>query len=331
MIVKFATLAKRLKFDHKSVVFGDFGSLQGVKGQFRIVDTNLNRINKISYSYKFISVLSDIPGNIYNKALLLPHSHDPLDLYFNRLVDCKNFLKMKGNCFLVSRLKEGAKRYRDFMEYIFGNVSVLSKDKGDWILKSTKIDNNPVEKRNIENKISVKLRDKDYQFYTGKGLFSFNEIDKGTLFLIENIDSFSSPGGGGVCLDFGCGYGPIGIAFSHYFDRVEMVDADVRVLELCKRNIELNGVKNATVALSDCLIDYPCKEKFSVVLSNPPTHIGVDSLKLFLDIAWELLTDTGAVFIIINRILNYKNLYEKFKKNEILEINNQYKIVKLSK
>ena len=92
-------------------------------------------------------------------------------------------------------------------------------------------------------KIKVLLRGKEFEFFTGSGVFSGKKIDKGTEVLIENCIVKQDA----VVLDYGCGYGAVGIAIAKSSPATEvvMVDINKRAIKLAKMNIELNRADNA--------------------------------------------------------------------------------------
>ena len=81
-------------------------------------------------------------------------------------------------------------------------------------------------------------------------------------------------------LDMGCGSRAIGIAAAKLATKGEavLVNSDIRATRLAQRNINLNGITNATVVLGDGTSDLPPKSRFDVVVSNPPTHSGREVL-----------------------------------------------------
>ena len=63
----------------------------------------------------------------------------------------------------------------------------------------------------VDKKIKIKVKDIQYEIYSGSGIFSKDRLDIGTKILIENCiikDNWS-------VLDLGCGIGVIGI--NHLF------------------------------------------------------------------------------------------------------------------
>src|SRR5574344_3041294 len=90
--------------------------------------------------------------------------------------------------------------------------------------------NDPSVKSEI-NEIKVIIKEKEYTFLTDNGVFSKKGLDFGTRTLLENIPLTRIHG---KVLDFGCGYGPIGIFISKSTDaKVDMVDINERSLNRC--------------------------------------------------------------------------------------------------
>ena len=80
-------------------------------------------------------------------------------------------------------------------------------------------------------------------------VFSKGEVDFGTRLLIDCLELRP----GQVVLDLGCGYGPIGMVAADLVGpagQVYMVDVNERAVELARRNLAANGIKNAQVLVS---------------------------------------------------------------------------------
>ena len=93
------------------------------------------------------------------------------------------------------------------------------------------------------------LLENELTFKTRWGVFSPKAIDDGTLLLMKYISAESSD----ICLDLGCGYGPIGLALAKHCPQgeVHMVDKDFVAVELSNINATLNNLPNVKAYLSD--------------------------------------------------------------------------------
>ena len=120
-----------------------------------------------------------------------------------------------------------------------------------------------------ERKIYTVLRGNELVFHTGSGVFSPDRIDLGTRLLIEKSIVKRDQ----KILDFGCGYGALGIALSKAIPdlKTTMSDINERAVMLAKKNIEENKIK-AKAIQSDIFENV--KGKFDVILLNPPQTAG---------------------------------------------------------
>ena len=98
---------------------------------------------------------------------------------------------------------------------------------------------------------TTELRHHPRTFHSAGGLFSKDKVAKSTRLLVEQI----SPKPGDRILDYGCGYGAVGIGLSdsaHGID-IQMVDSDIRAVRLAQRNVHANGTQNVHVVLDHTL------------------------------------------------------------------------------
>jgi 16S rRNA (guanine1207-N2)-methyltransferase len=138
--------------------------------------------------------------------------------------------------------------------------------------------------------LGVRLR-----FLTASGVFSHRRVDTGTRVL---IDSMLIPRTGRV-LDFGCGWGPIGIsiAATHTETLVVMSDINKRAVWLAVENVKLNNV-NAEVMWGDLYA--PVRHlKFDVVVSNLPISAGRDINSRAISGACDILVPGGTLQLVV--------------------------------
>ena len=135
-------------------------------------------------------------------------------------------------------------------------------------------------------------------FDTDNGVFSKGGIDFGSNVLLQNIASLSTKK---TLLDVGCGYGTIGITLAKKYPNldIEMVDVNLRAIELCKNNIIKNEVKNAVVYESSCYENVT--KKYDVIVSNPPIRAGKKIVFEIIGNAINYLNDNGELWIVIQK------------------------------
>ena len=155
-------------------------------------------------------------------------------------------------------------------------------------------ENNEILKSDIkENR--VKIKNQDFIFYTDNGVFSKKGLDFGTRTLLENLSEDIS----GEVLDFGCGYGPIGIYIAKTTSSsVDMVDINKRSISLAIKNSIKNNV-NTNVFESN--IYENINKKYDYIISNPPIRVGKKILYEILFNAYDYLKENGQLWIVINK------------------------------
>ena len=134
------------------------------------------------------------------------------------------------------------------------------------------------------------------RFETDAGVFSKNELDPGSRLLIETAGRLT-----GRVLDLGCGWGPVGVSLALQNPDAEflMTDVNERAVDLSRKNIALNGVKNARAVLSDgfAAID----GSFSHVLTNPPIRAGKALIYALFDESFRRLEPGGTLSLVIRK------------------------------
>lgn len=178
-------------------------------------------------------------------------------------------------------------------------------------------ENNENLKSNIEIK-KIIINNKNFEFATDNGVFSKKGLDFGTRSLLEtiNIDEIT-----GNVLDFGCGYGPIGIYIASATNaNVHMIDINRRSLELARRNVNLNHVN---VQIYESNLYENVNETFDFIISNPPIRVGKQILYQILFEAKKHLRKNGKLIIVVNKNQGAKSLMKDLEK--------EYKVCLLNK
>ena len=167
--------------------------------------------------------------------------------------------------------------------------------------------NTSVESR--ETTTRVKIKDKFFIFKTDNNVFSKKGLDFGTRTLLECLPLNEISG---EVLDFGCGYGPIGIFIKSNIDvSVDMIDINERALGLAKVNAGLN---NVDVNIFESDIYENINKEYDYIISNPPIRVGKEILYKILFQAKEHLKEEGELWIVINKDQGAKSVARDLKK-----------------
>ena len=163
-------------------------------------------------------------------------------------------------------------------------------------------DSNP-DSKSCEQLIKCEINGSIYNFFTDNNVFSKKYLDFGTRTLLESIDTSDITGD---VLDFGCGYGPIGIIIkSNCKCNVDMIDINSRAINLSIKNAKLNRVE-ANIFLSDIYSNID--KKYDFIITNPPIRVGKKILYEILFGAKDYLKENGSLYLVINKDQGAKSL-----------------------
>lgn len=175
-------------------------------------------------------------------------------------------------------------------------------------------------KSNLQ-KTFVKIKDKNFSFYTDNGVFSKKGLDFGSRTLLESVleEDIS-----GKVLDVGCGYGALGIILSSFFNvSVDMIDINKRAVHLSSMNIKENDVSNITSFYSN--IYENVNKKYDVIITNPPIRAGKDVVYKILFGARDYLVSGGTLYFVINKDQGAKSTMKDIEKISNVEVINKNK------
>ena len=157
-------------------------------------------------------------------------------------------------------------------------------------------------------------------FVTDNGVFSKNEVDRGSNALISSVSD----------LDLGCGYGVIGIVMKKINPNadVDLVDINDRAVELSKINAKLNDVKVNIYNSEDIT---KLNKKYDSILLNPPIRAGKKVIYQLYRSSYDVLNKNGKLYIVIQKKhgseSSLKELKSLFKAVKIVSRKSGYQII----
>ena len=155
--------------------------------------------------------------------------------------------------------------------------------------------------------IKIRLKQKEFEMVSSRGVFSKKDLDNGTKLLIENCDIKS----GDNILDIGCGYGVVGIALSKIYNDINvlMTDINERAVKLSRINIKKQKLVNVKVKKSDLYSSIT--EKFDVILTNPPQTAGKKVCNQIISDSINYLNQGGTLQLVARHQKGGKELEKK--------------------
>ena len=169
-----------------------------------------------------------------------------------------------------------------------------------------------------EQKTKCIIKNTELTLITDNGVFSKKGLDFGTRTLLETIENVK-----GKVLDFGCGYGPIGIYLKKTFNcDVDAIDINKRALNLAKKNAELNKID---INIFESNIYENVTKKYDFIITNPPIRVGKKILYEILFKAKDHLNKNGELWLVIHKDQGAKTLAKDLEKEYKIEIKNKNK------
>jgi len=173
----------------------------------------------------------------------------------------------------------------------------------------------------------------DFSLESDNGVFSKNDLDKGSELLIKELLPISL---GENILDIGCGIGVIGLTLAYFHPslKVCLTDVNTRALSLCSANANsLKLSQRVTILQSD--VYEKIEGKFTSIVSNPPIRAGKKVTYEIYRGALEHLIDSGSLYIVIRKnqgapsVMSY--LEELFGNVALLAREKGYYVLKATK
>ncbi len=178
----------------------------------------------------------------------------------------------------------------------------------------------------------LKIRGVEVKLRSATGLFSSKEVDFASEVLVNNMQVPNN----GQILDLGCGYGFIGLTAAKLAPKAKIILTDInrRAVELTKKNIKLNKIKNAGARQGNAY--EPVEgETFDVILLNPPMVAGRKVVLHMIEHGVTHLKPKGSLQIVARKSKGGEYLFNKmktiFSKVEVLAKSGGFWVVKGTK
>jgi len=184
-------------------------------------------------------------------------------------------------------------------------------------MRSVPMSAGDVDKLKQDIVFAEKLRGCTFTFHSTWGLFNPRRVDEGSRLLISHVEVAPDD----ICLEMGCGYGPIGLALARLCPHglVHMVDKDFVAVDYARKNAAVNRVDNCRIYLSNAFSHVP-DIRFDSIVSNLPAKSGNEMLSIIMHGARNHLKPEGRFYVVTISGLkdfikrNFREIFGNYKK-----------------
>lgn len=245
-------------------------------------------------------------------------------------------LKPGGELILAGEKGEGVKTYFSKAKKLFGDGHNSKMEKDTWLSQLFKRNSKALKPLDAKDypQLRESCTDEHFNYYSKPGVYGWDKVDKGSAFLIEQLDSFlmTLPEPPKSALDLGCGYGYLSMNLSHLDIPVVATDNNAAALTACEKNFNRYPINGRVIAAS-CADQI--SEKFDLIVCNPPFHAGFsvdgDLTDRFLKAAHDHLNPRGVACFVTNlHIPTERKAENYFHQTECIAANGNFKLVRLS-
>ncbi len=309
--------------------------------------------------------ITEIPSTDTTKILFSDFDFDALNKTFDICVyriskerpvchhvfnTCLSLLNKNGVLIIGGKKNEGIKNYHEKLVKTLGFQGQLRKNGDDYTAVLRAPENRRprtlLDDKNYTQLRPIQSKDTTPSFFSKPGLYGWNKVDQGSLFLIDTIinDLPRINAKPARVLDLGCGYGYLSLSILNAMNDGSIADVE----EL----IATDNNAAAVLATTQNISQHPSAESLSyyvvadncaagistpvdLLICNPPFHQGFDNCrnltKLFLNTTKRLLAKNGVAYFVVNSFIPLDSLASDiFKYVTVLRNNRQFKVIRVS-
>ncbi len=215
------------------------------------------------------------------------------------------YTRAGGACLIAGDKDRGFDRYFKEARTLFGKGEILERTRGLRVARLEKTSSVAPPSAPEPEPFTIEARGFTLSCAAFPGAFSSGKLDAASRLLLEHLPS----GTDRKVLDIGAGYGVLGGFLALDGATVTLLEDDAFSVQSCRATLELNNLKGRALHSDvDSALEPP--EKFDLIVTNPPFHVGSD---LILDVALEFircaerhLTPGGEFCLVANHFLPYE-------------------------
>jgi len=271
-----------------------------------------------------INVTPEIEGGDYDGALVLCGKHKGENE--DHIAEALSRVSEGGLIVVAGGKEDGIQPLRKRMEGFGLAVEYMPKYHGVafWFAR-------PADIKVMTAQLGKPATRVDDRFTTAPGMFSHDRIDAGSELLASRLPTDFT----GDAADFGAGWGYLSVELatkSPRIARIDLYEAHYGALEAARANLLANCPKVAQRFFWHDLASEPVKDKYDLIIMNPPFHEGraaEPSLgQAMIKTAAASLRSGGRLMLVANRGLPYEPvLVESFKEHGETCRNARFKVL----
>ncbi|MEB6480291.1 class I SAM-dependent methyltransferase [Acinetobacter vivianii] len=249
-------------------------------------------------------------ANFDQVVIFVPKSKELLNYILHVVV---SHLKLGQNVFLVGEKKGGVERAAKQLQP-YGKTLKLDSARHCqfWQMKIEKTEQlKPLE--HWLKSYTVQIDQDQLKVCALPGVFSQDHLDVGTAVLVPYLSQVKS----GKIADFGCGAGIISayLAKLNQNQQIFALDVDAFALRSTELTFQKNNLDLNQLTLQPVTGFRDAPKDLDAIVSNPPFHQGIhtnyDASEELCQLASVYLKNSGELWIVANRFLNYPPLIEQ--------------------
>lgn len=180
--------------------------------------------------------------------------------------------------------------------------------------------------------IEFYFKGKKIKYLSDNGVFSKKGIDFGSATLLQYIDKINKKD---EILDVGCGYGTIGLSLASIYpdSHFDLIDVNLRALDLANQNSINNNIKNVSIFESNSYQNI--LKKYDIIVTNPPIRAGKKVVYDIILNAKDHLKNNGSLWCVIQKkqgaLSAIKELENVYQEVNVVAKEKGYYIIKAKK
>ena len=233
--------------------------------------------------------------------------------------------QLGGTLYLAGDKQKGFERYFKGVREAFGAGEIVARDGG---MRAARLEKRREPDLPVPETAVYRLG--ELTVAARPGVFSAGHLDPASALLLRHLPDLA----GRRALDLGCGAGVLGANCAAGGAAVTLLDDDLAAVVSSRETLRLSGL-SGDVRHSDVGSALKEEERFDLVVSNPPFHVGrrvvLDVAQAFAGAAGDHLAPGGELRLVANDFLPYEKALSAWARPEVLAREGGFKVLRAVK
>lgn len=267
-----------------------------------------NSLSNVKMDFTDQALASDVGHGIEKHYSLVIYENqwsDNCNIIQSKIADVWSSIQDGGKFIIMMHKKSGANKMLDYLKKLGMEAEFVTRGRGGFrLIEIVKASGVNVEKIDTRKTISFNFHGKDIEAFTDKAVFSSDDLDEGTRFLLDIVFKENAiKNNNEVIGDIGSGWGAIPLVIGSHMPKNKIVafENNTRSIQFTRDNLAGTDVivEAADFADEESHVVKKYRGQIDCIISNPPFHVSENEREGIFKNMKRVLRQGGSLWFVV--------------------------------